>query len=152
MRNTDIHILSENMTYCSLHAFLQNTWKMSNETYIRAHKKHQKHCPTNAPNAPAKQTAKPIDHIRNYWFALHSETPPGKNQNIFARRTVCTYVWIVPDWTLKQSMAKSTERQVLQIAYQGKLWVSPTYETSRTRRSVLLAILCCKVQSGTIHT
>ena len=51
----------------------------------------------------------------------HSETPPGENQNLFARLTVRTYVWIVPDWTLQQSMAKSTERQVQQVAYQGKL-------------------------------
>ena len=51
----------------------------------------------------------------------HSETPPGKKQNLFARLTVCTYVWIVQDWTLQQSMAKSTGRQVQQIAYQGKL-------------------------------
>ena len=28
---------------------------------------------------------------------------------------------IAPDWTLQQSMAKSTERQVQQFAYQGKL-------------------------------
>ena len=47
----------------------------------------------------------------------HSEIPPGENQNPFARLTVCTYVWIVPDRTLQQS----TERQVQQIAYQGKL-------------------------------
>ena len=53
--------------------------------------------------------------------ARHSETPPGENQNLFARLTVRTYVWIVPDWTLQQSMAKRTERQVQQIAYQGKL-------------------------------
>ena len=52
---------------------------------------------------------------------LDSETPPGENQNLLARLTVRTYVWIVPDWTLQQSMAKSTERQVQQIAYQGKL-------------------------------
>ena len=53
----------------------------------------------------------------------HSETPPGENQNLFARLTVR----IIPtygssqDLTLQQSMAKSTERQVQQIAYQGKL-------------------------------
>ena len=40
---------------------------------------------------------------------------------LFARLTVRTYVWTVRDWTLQQSMAKSTERQVQQIAYQGKL-------------------------------
>ena len=51
----------------------------------------------------------------------HSETPPGENQSLFARLTVRTYVWIAPDWTLQQSMIKSTERQVQQIAYQGKL-------------------------------
>ena len=56
---------------------------------------------------------------------IHSETPPVENQDLFARLTVCTYVWIVPDWTLQQRMAKSTERQGQQIAYQGKLWVSP---------------------------
>ena len=32
-----------------------------------------------------------------------SETPPGENQNLFAKITVRTYVWIVPDWTLQQS-------------------------------------------------
>ena len=53
--------------------------------------------------------------------AKHSEKPPGKNQNLFATLTVHTYVWIVPDWTLQQNMAKSTERQVKEIAYQGKL-------------------------------
>ena len=59
-------------------------------------------------------------HIRIAWH-IHSETPPGENQNLFARLTVRTYVWIVPDWTLQQSVAKSTERQVQQVAYQGKL-------------------------------
>ena len=44
--------------------------------------------------------------------ATQSETPPGENQNLFATRTVRTYVWIVPNWTLQQSMAISTERQV----------------------------------------
>ena len=53
-------------------------------------------------------------------LSLHSETPSGENQNLFARLMVRTYVWIVPDWTLQQSMAKSTERQVQKIAYQGK--------------------------------
>ena len=42
----------------------------------------------------------------------HSETPPGENQNLFATLTVRTYVWIVPNWTLQQSMAKSTGRRV----------------------------------------
>ena len=82
----------------------------------------------------------------------HSETPPGENQNLFATLTVRTYVWIVPNWALQQSTAKSTDRQVQEIAYQVKLWVSPTYETARTRRSVLMAILWCKVQFGTIYT
>ena len=53
--------------------------------------------------------------------SFHSETPPGENQNLFATLTVCTYVWIVPNWTLQQSTAISTERQVQQIAYQSKL-------------------------------
>ena len=39
---------------------------------------------------------------------LHSETPSGENQNLFATLTVRTYVRIVPNWTLQQS----TERQV----------------------------------------
>ena len=51
----------------------------------------------------------------------HSETPPGEIQILFARLTVRTYVWIVPDWTLQQSTAKSTELQVQEIAYKDKL-------------------------------
>ena len=52
---------------------------------------------------------------------LHSETPPGENQNLFATLTVRTYIWVVPNWTLQQSMSVSTERQERQIAYQSKL-------------------------------
>ena len=49
-------------------------------------------------------------HEANTSTDVHSETPPGENRNLFARLTVRTYVWIFPDWTLQQSMAKSTER------------------------------------------
>ena len=55
---------------------------------------------------------------------IHSETPPGENQNLFVTLTVRTYVWIVPNWTLQQSATKSTERQVQQVAYQSELWVA----------------------------
>ena len=41
---------------------------------------------------------------------------PGKNQNLFATLTVRAYVQIVKYWTLQQSTAKSTEREVQQIA------------------------------------
>ena len=47
----------------------------------------------------------------------HSEKPPGESQNLFATLTVCTYVWIVPNWTLQQSMAESVERRVRAVAY-----------------------------------
>ena len=52
-----------------------------------------------------------------------SETLPaaGEDQNRFAKLTVRTYVWIVPNWTLQQSMAISTERRVQETAYQSKL-------------------------------
>ena len=43
----------------------------------------------------------------------HSDTPPGKNQNLFPKLTVRTYVWIVPYWTLHQSASRSIERRVL---------------------------------------
>ena len=52
---------------------------------------------------------------------FHSKTPPGENQIFFVTLTVRTYVWIVPNWTLQQSTAKSTDRQVQQIVYQSKL-------------------------------
>ena len=84
-------------------------------------------------------------------YPSHSETPPAENKGLFAALTGRTYAWIVPNWTLQQKLAISTERQVQQIAYQRKLWVSPSYETAQTRRSVLLGI-CCKVQFGTIRT
>ena len=45
-------------------------------------------------------------------FGIHSEAPPGEDQNIFATLTVRTYVWIVANWTLQQSMSISTERRV----------------------------------------
>ena len=53
---------------------------------------------------------------------FHIETPPPcENQNLFATITKRTYVSIVPNWTLQQSTAISTERQVQQTAYQSKL-------------------------------
>ena len=82
---------------------------------------------------------------------MHSKTQPGEILNLFVTLTVRTSVWIVLNWTFQQSMAIGTERQVQRIAYRGKLWVSPTYEPVQTRNSVLLAIICCKVQFGTIH-
>ena len=36
---------------------------------------------------------------------LHMEKPPGEIQELFATRTVRTYVRIVPNWTLQQSLA-----------------------------------------------
>ena len=62
----------------------------------------------------------------------HSETAPGENQNLFARLTVRTYVWIVPDWTLQQSMAKSTERRVRDVSYVGEAQSLPWYATCCT--------------------
>ena len=76
----------------------------------------------------------------------HSETPTGENQNIFVTLTVRTYVWIGPDWTFQQSLGKSTERQVWAVSYvgenQGSLWCA----IYCTWPSVLMAIICCKVQ------
>ena len=54
---------------------------------------------------------------------------------LFATLTVLPHVWIFPNWTLQQSMAVSTERQVQQIAYKGKLWVSP--RLIAVKRSIL---------------
>ena len=51
----------------------------------------------------------------------NNETSPCENQNLFTSLTMRTYVWIVPNWTLQQSMAIVTERQVQKIAYQCKL-------------------------------
>ena len=45
-----------------------------------------------------------------------------KSKNLFATLMVRMYVWIVPNWNLQQSMAKSMEHQVQQIAYQSKLY------------------------------
>ena len=50
--------------------------------------------------------------IALYHDSYYSETPPGKNQNLFATLTVRTYVWIVPNWTLQQSLGKSMEPRV----------------------------------------
>ena len=65
-------------------------------------------------------------------YYLHSETPPGENQNLFARLTVRTYVWIVPDWTLQQSMAKSAKRRVRAVSYLGETQSLPWYATCCT--------------------
>ena len=62
----------------------------------------------------------------------HREAPPGKTQNMFATLTVRTYVWIVPDWTLQQSLAKSTERRVRDVSYVGEPQSLPSYATCCT--------------------
>ena len=60
-----------------------------------------------------------IDKLDHY--SIHSETPPGENQNVVVSLTVRIYVWIGPNWPLKQTKTKSTKRQVQEIAYQSKL-------------------------------
>ena len=50
----------------------------------------------------------------------HSETQASKVQNLVAILTVRTYVWIVPNWVLQQSMAKSTGRRVRAVSYVGE--------------------------------
>ena len=42
----------------------------------------------------------------------HRETPPAEYQTLLATLSVRAYVWIVPNWTLQQSLAISAERQV----------------------------------------
>ena len=60
---------------------------------------------------------------------LHSETPPGKKNNLSARLTVRTYVCIVPNWPLQQSMAKSTECRVGAVSCVGDTQSLPWYAT-----------------------
>ena len=38
-----------------------------------------------------------------------------------------TYVWIVPNWTWQQSMAKSTEHRVRAVSYVGETHILPWY-------------------------
>ena len=51
----------------------------------------------------------------------HGERLPGENKILFATLTVRSYVWIVQNWNLQQSMAMSTERQVQQKHRQNSL-------------------------------
>ena len=62
-----------------------------------------------------------MKHLRTSRMALNfGLLNRSENQNIFARLTVRAYVWIVQDWTLQQSIAKSTERQVRAVSYVGE--------------------------------
>ena len=68
-------------------------------------------------------------------FALHQRCQPTYGS--FETR-LCNKIY----------MAISMELQAQEIAFQNKLWFSHTYERARTRRFILLPILCCKVSLG----
>ena len=75
-------------------------------------------------------------------LALSQRKPPSENRNIFATHTVRAYVWIVSNWSLQQSLDKSTESRDRVVLYVGE---TPT-------SSLLLLALACNLLYSTSHT